>query len=233
MAGYCAYSDTGCASGLRFDTFASEGLAGECVLEGDAGIDAPSNAVTYVFGEAPSATHQLVTADTYLSTGSGLNYGADNRLRIRQGDDNGLIEFDISAIAPGATVFSATLTLVVTDPGVGTKIEVRPLVEQWVEGSSAGAPGRCNWNERDDVPNLWTTAGAAPPGSAGSVVATLQPTSIGPVNIGLPAALIHTWLDPAQNHGVLLIASQDGADLASSEESPSTDRPILTVTFVP
>lgn len=250
ITGYCAFGDGMCPSGYRYDEYASPELAGQCVPIGggdagidtftngsDASIDAPPNSTTYVFGERPSADHMNVTADTYISQdmeGSDkrpFNYGGAGTLKIKAGEEHGLIEFNISAIPQGATVFSATLTIQVSDPGSGSNVSVRPLLEEWVEGTLQGTAGVCNWTQRDTV-NLWATAGAGPPGSAGAVVASFQPTAVGPRMIALPVSLVQGWLDPAQNHGVLLIATQDNIDVVSSEGT-STNRPILTVTFVP
>jgi hypothetical protein len=205
--------------------------------------DAPPNAQTYVFGEAPAATHTGVTTDTYLSQDNESgderpnNFGGDEELKIKQGEEHGLIRFDIQAIPSSATVFSATLTLHVTGFDPATVVEIRPLLETWVEGNLNGTPGHANWNERDATPTAWTTVGAAPPGSAGPVATTFEPAALGSITIALPAALVQPWLNGAMNHGMLFIvpAALDGSsiDVTSREVSPSSTRPTLAVTFVP
>lgn len=239
-------------SGWRYDEYAAVDYASRCVgSPGDAGtedvnpsdasdaiVDAPPGSVTYVFGEGTGATHTGVTGDTYVSTDMETvdqrpnNFGGDNLIKLKQGEDHGLIRVTISAIPTNATVLSATLRLHISDPGSGSRIEIRPLLESWLEGNLQGTAGQSNWTYRDAT-NLWTTAGAAPTGSAGAVATTFQPTAVGSLDIGLPPSLVQSWVDGAgQNHGMLLLPTQDKIDVTSSEGS-SSNRPRLTVTFLP
>lgn len=205
---------------------------------GDEIPDAPPGAMTLTFGERGNANVQGVTSDTFISNEAGeptLNYGGTDELRSEQDvDERILIRFDVSAIAPTATVIGATLFVVVTEANVAATWELRPLLEPWAEGTFDGLPGAANYTQRMLATN-WATAGASEPGSAGSVVATMQPTALGPISEELPAAVVQSWVTtPANNFGFIFYnTSTNTARMASSEYPTPDARPMLAVTFVP
>jgi hypothetical protein len=196
----------------------------------DAHPDAPPNAMVLMV-DAVADTY--VSQDTEKGDQRPNNFGGDSEIKIKRGEEHGLVRFELSDIPPTATVFSAELELAITSPAPGLQIGVHPVLEAWVEGALDGTPGQCNWTMRDPV-NAWTTAGAAPPGSAGPVAATFAASAAGPVVVALPATTVQAWVaSPGTNHGVLLVAIQDdGADLASWDEGDAPG-PRLTVTWTP
>src|SRR5690606_25436858 len=117
------------------------------------------------------------------------------------------LRFDLSSLAPGTAVVGAHLALAKIDFGdeAPGPLDVRFVVESWVEGTSNGVPGAggASWAGRD-VLLAWTTPG----GTTTGTVTTIDPESAEFV-VQLPAQLVQTWVDdPATNNGVLLAPSE-------------------------
>jgi len=196
----------------------------------DARPDAPPNATTLMFGAA---------ADTYISQDmeSGddrpNNFGSDDKMKVKLGEDHGLLRFDISSIPTTASVFSADLSIAITGAGVGLTVGVFPVREAWIEGTQQGTAGACNWTLRNNVA-AWSNVGAAPPGSADPQVASFPANANGRAVVALPSSLVDGWVkNPGSNQGVLLMATTDDSADFGTRESPVQERPQLVVTFVP
>lgn len=230
----------GCRFGFEQPGDGKDATAVTTDAAADARPDAPANALTYVFGERPTATHSGVTSDTYISQDMETvddrvnNFGGEDKLKVKYGEDHGLVRFDLSAIPAGATIVYADLEMVVISAAPSSIVAVHALSESWLENTLEGTAGTSNWTMRDPV-NAWTTVGAAPPGSAGPMLATFSVATLGGVTVEVPRTTVQAWVDsPATNHGMLLLETTDNnnPDLASRETSTS-QAPQLTVTFVP
>lgn len=203
----------------------------------DAAIDAPPGSMTFTFGEAPGTMFNGVTRDTFISNEAGetgFNYGGDNEVRIeRDAGERALIRFDVSAIPINATVLDAKLEVTITQiPPAPLPIKLHRLLELWDEGGQAGNAGVANFINRT-APLAWSTAGAGPTTSATAEVGGFTPT-LGRETITIPAAVIDVWKTPSTNFGLVMIStSDDSTRFTTREGTPSADRPVLTVTFVP
>lgn len=113
-------------------------------------------------------------------------------------------------------------------------INAHQVLEAWDEGNLSGVPGVANHTTRQNAV-AWTNAGAGTPSSASVTIAGSFTLTMGRQAVPLQLALIEQWVrNPATNHGVVLISTTDESTrIASSEGAPSTDRPVLSVTFVP
>jgi len=79
----------------------------------DAALDDAAASLTLAFGESDGADVAGVTVDTTLDAANPtFNYGADLTARVDADPSRvALLRFDISSIAPGATVTAAELAL--------------------------------------------------------------------------------------------------------------------------
>jgi hypothetical protein len=221
---------------LGFDGAATDGAPGDGASSIDAQPDAPNNAVTATFGNGSLAMHRNTTADTYLNSVVGttsFNYGGDDVVRVRMGEEHGLLRFDLTVIPATATVVSAELQLVVDDFDAPTTLRIHRVLESWTEGALLAIPGACNWIQRDSASN-WSDDGAAPPASSGPELTSFAVPALGDYKVALPASLVQAWVaTPANNHGVLFRNdSRDRAGFVSSEGN-DPDRPLLSVVYVP
>ena len=182
------------------------------------------------FGETPTATVTDVTTDTSISSEAGStmnNRGASTSLECEAAQKRTLLRFDLSALAPGTPITSATLHLEFggTTNGMAT---ISPVLEAWTEGTQIGGAGVANNLQRTTTAN-WTTAGAEAPGSAGASIASFTIAS-GANTTTLPTATIQGWVnDGSTNFGVVIACSGDSTILAH-ENAMATSRPELDVT---
>jgi hypothetical protein len=203
------------------------------------GIDAPPNAMTLTFGEAPLTMIKNVTRDTYLSNEVGealFNFGGDSEVRIELDvDERALLAFDLTAIPVTATILDADLAgTLLQIPLAPSAIHLHRVLEPWDEGIQSGAGGAANHVMRTAT-TAWMTPGAGPPLSASSTaVASFLPI-LGSQTMDLPNDVITLWVqNPGTNHGFVLISTNDDSTrITTSEGTPSSARPVLTVTFVP
>ena len=168
-----------------------------------------------------------------------------------RGSRRSLIRFDLSAIAAGSTVTSATLQFYIDPISRPTSItgSVHRLTRTWTEGNNlipdqnaggAGAPaqpGDTTWNHVSFNTMLWNTAGgefAAQPAATG--VLGNADTFAFFSGQGL-AADVQTWVEtPSLNYG--WIVRGDEAEIWTAKRlfsSESTDprKPILYIEFTP
>jgi len=199
-------------------------------------VDVPPNAVTVTFGERASSMVKNATADTYISNDTGeptFNYGVSDDLRAEA--DKGeriLFRFDVSSIPSSATVIAATLEVDVTQNN-SADVEVRPILEPWLEGTLDGTSGQPSYLERS-LGTAWATTGCGSPDSAGTTITTFKPLNAGVNAVALPGATVQGWVtSPATNYGIILFNTDTNSVRLASSEDPVAQRPELTVTYLP
>jgi len=193
----------------------------------DAAVDAPPNAVTLTLP---------ATADTFMSAAasSDSNFGGSEMLVLNDAPARRpLLRFDTTSLPSGATVFSATLSLVATgsDP-TASKGTVHVVREDWVEGTNNGAIGEASWIARK--PGVaWMAEGANPPSSDLATSGVFAVGLPGRYDIAIDRTVVGNWLaDPPTNFGIVITCAC-AMQLVSRENAAAADRPTLTVIYVP
>jgi spore coat protein A len=198
---------------------------------------------------APTQDTTIYSEDGALSNGKGQHLFA-GLTSSQSKQRRALIQFGVSgAIPAGSTITSVTLTLRLDRTQSNTvAVALHKVTSAWGEGTSVasgeeggGGPataGDATWTKRIYPGTAWTTAG-------GDFVATASAsTTIGTSLVDYTwsgaamTADVQSWLDtPAGNHGWLVRApsATDGQAkrFASRNNSNSTVRPRLSVTFTP
>lgn len=195
--------------------------------------------VTFQDGVAPSASYAGTRDTTLLQAiptsvqGMATTFTASGTLNEEDHDQAkvALVQWDISAIAAGAHVESASLDFYVTgDPVASDGINVRAASTAWDETQA-------DWVDAS-ASAAWETAGGRgasdrADASLGTVVA-LNP---GEYAVDLNAAgiqKVQDWIDhPETNHGLILDADDtaQSVTLAARESLIAASRPALTITF--
>ncbi|MBU0616255.1 MAG: DNRLRE domain-containing protein, partial [Planctomycetes bacterium] len=173
------------------------------------------------------------TQDTsVLADSANTSFGTAAELQADgRPDEAALIRWDLSSIAPGSPVQSATITVNVTNTSSQT-YEIYDLLRAWSESQTT-------WNQAS-TGTAWQTAGAQGAGDRGSaVLGTLIASSSGQRAVALNAAGLATvqrWVDePASNYGVIFqdyVNATNGVMFSSSEASNVGVRPKLTITYL-
>ena len=133
-----------------------------------------------------------------------------------------LLQFDLSAIPPGATIVSAELQFYVDTEGQG--FNMHRMIVPWDESATTFASIGSRHFAADNV-------------DAESAVNSNWPgvdAYVGSITVSVPPATIKSWIDGTMvNNGWLMIATHadDGQQLRSSEHATVTDRPKLTVMY--
>ncbi|HWA75870.1 MAG TPA: DNRLRE domain-containing protein, partial [Polyangiaceae bacterium] len=189
--------------------------------------------VSFQQGVSPTAAY-AGTIDTSLKQVSpSTNYGSETTLYADGDDGSGvdlssLIEWSLSGITAGSVVQSATVTVRITNATANT-YNVYGMVRPWSEAQAT-------WqNATSSSP--WATAGAMAASDRGAVVGTIT-GSTGSKTITLNSAgisLVQAWVDGGTNAGILIASpsNTDGLNVRSSEYATATDRPKLTITYLP
>lgn len=178
-----------------------------------------------------------------ISNGAGqhLFAGKTNRGEIRRA----VLAFDLSAIPPGATVISATLTMNMSKSIAGPlAVSLHTLETDWGEGASdavgdegAGAaamPGDATWLYTFFDTASWTTPGGD---FAAQPSATTQVGGVGRYDWSSTGLLadVQRWVaDPASNFGWIVIGDESADPTAKrfdSRENEPANRPLLTITY--
>ena len=164
-----------------------------------------------------------------------------------------LIEFDLSAIPPGSTINSASVSVTINripQPVVTTDLAHLHRVQvEWGEGASdagdpggagdAAAPGDATWIHTFFAGTYWASPGGDFEAVASATVpfGDFEPETLVFQSAGLTSD-VQGWLDnPGSNHGWMLIADENTVKNARrfySRESVGTNPnevPILTVDF--
>lgn len=183
---------------------------------------------------AGSGSNLTASQDTYATGYSPtLNYGVSTTLNVdrgggAEGDQQTLIQFDLSAIPVNATVVSATLLMQAVASATAMNVQVFQMLQQWVEGTGNNTAGAANWNQ-------------ASPGVSWSALpysltpsATTLSSGTGQQSWNL-TGLVQSWVNGSQaNYGVLL-GSQDGGGAAvtayASRETATPPRLIISYTL--
>ncbi len=197
------------------------------------GLGAPASAQTVIFQLGVDGYSG--TVDTYLQANSpNATAGTSPEVQIDQNPpatpptfvapSHGLLRFDnvfgagANQIPAGATITSATLKLFTTNVSIGSFTIHRASVG-WGETST--------WNTfGGDGVTLGSDALTSP-------TQTLAPGALGLLSIDVTAD-VQTWSLGASNFGwALLTTSTDGWDFTSSNGATISERPMLSVNFVP
>ena len=197
-----------------------------------AGEASGASTVTYQKGDGKGAASE--TDDAYIrEPDPNTNYGT---LTICVADQTShyhcVVKFPnifgngANQISLGSTILSATLTMNVVDPGV-----VDPTVYQLTE---AWAESQVTWNSRLTAVS-WTDPGADGPVSHKPVAEGDFPSTVAGFSSLDVTASVRRWSNGESNEGWVFVNGPDdnGIDYASSEDATVTNRPRLTVTYVP
>jgi hypothetical protein len=189
-----------------------------------AGIFAPRSDAAATSSIVSTTDTQIVQNRSSQNYGSATILGADGDVGSGN-DQSALIKWDLSSIAPGTKVSSATVTLTVTDLSPQT-YEVYRLKRAWVESTAT-------WNVYASG-KRWEKAGAKGPLDRGAaVVGTITPSATGSQTFTLSSAAVQSWVDnPASNQGIIIAdaANRDGFKFYSGESGTISQRPQLSVT---
>jgi spore coat protein A len=216
------------------------------VLFAALGVSSLARADTVVL--APAQDNTIYSENGALSDGQGQHIFAG--LTSQSAERRALIEFDVaSAVPPGSTITSVTLTLRLDRTQTNTtNVALYKVLADWGEGASlaageeggggSAATGDATWTDRFYPATAWATAG-------GDAAATASATTSVGSNLvdytwsgAAMVADVQGWLDtPATNHGWMLrapaAAAGEAKRFASRNNTDSTVRPRLSITFTP
>jgi hypothetical protein len=174
-----------------------------------------------------SADARILANAPTTNYGAAVTLGADGDEPAGSGkDEYGLVKWNLSDIAPGSKVGSASVALTVTDSSTQA-YQAYALKRPWSESE-------VTWNSYA-AGKPWEVAGAQ--GSLdreATAAGNLAPSPTGERTFVLPTALVQRWVDdPATNHGIIFasVTNTDGFDFYSRESSTQSQRPRLTVNF--
>jgi hypothetical protein len=206
-------------------------------------------------GESPAAALRTATLEPardntlYQSEAGNISNGAGQHLfaGVTQRGEirRAVLAFDLSAIPPGATVISATLTMNMSKSIAGElPVSLHALQQDWGEGDSdavgdegagaAAAPGDATWLYTFFNTTNWTAPGGdytAPPSATTLVGGT------GTYSWSSPGLLedVRRWVaDTSGNFGWIVIAAEATDPTAKrfdSRENEPGNRPVLTVSY--
>ncbi len=205
-------------------------------------VNAPSADVLVVGAAKDNTLYEDFSGG--LSNGAGQHFftGRNNSGEARRG----VIAFDLTAIPPGSTVNSVTLTLNLSKgAGGATNTSLHMALSDWGEGISdalneegGGAPsepGDATWIHTFFSSSFWTSAG----GDYNAIPsATVSVGTLGPNNWSTAAMVtdVQAWVDsPAANFGWVVIGDESGSGTSKrfdTRENPAPgQQPMLTVDF--
>jgi N-acetylneuraminic acid mutarotase len=112
-----------------------------------------SPAVTYTL--QPGATAGM---DSYIDSTTEKNFGADDKLPIKKGQQSLLFKFNLSAFPAGSRPVSATFSIYGSG-GLANGMDLMRMTSDWVEGTSfGGTPDGVTWNTSNGSA-AWTAGG--------------------------------------------------------------------------
>ena len=240
--------------GLSFANFTAASSADNLELETDnAGTTAAyddktktitSLTISFQDGVYPTSGYSDTRDTVIKQQAATADYGIQAFIDI-DGDDPsstgydnwGILKWDVSSISAGSTVQSATITINITDLSPSA-YNIYEMKKNWVEGNGAAGSG-ANWNTYNGT-NTWETAGAQGTTDRGTTSFGASPTSVtGSQTITLNAsgiAKVQGWINsPSTNYGIIWgdLAFTDGLDFTSREGTTASQRPKLTITYIP
>jgi hypothetical protein len=176
------------------------------------------------------------TADTQIVENAPTkNYGAATSLGVNENDQSSigkdkfvLVKWDLSGIAPGTQISSASVTLNVTTTSPQS-YQAYVLKQPWVESAAT-------WNVfSSGMP--WEVAGAKGAlDKEATVAGSITPSVKGKNTLTLPVAVVQGWVDdPSTNRGIIIAnpSSTRGFNFSSREDTDPTRRPQLTLDLPP
>ena len=183
------------------------------------------------------------TQDTTIYSNLVNNSGGGHAFGIAGFANNGnerryLVQFDLTGIAPGSTVNSAQLDLVVEQIGIsGGNFELHQVNAAWGEGTQTGnqggaaSAGDATWNASQFGSVNWATPGGT---FFTPVLNTTNITSTGTSSFNTSAnfvSAIQTIVDnPSQNFG-FIISTTDSASAIRIGTREGGNAPSLVVDF--
>jgi hypothetical protein len=183
-------------------------------------------AATTTYATASADANILENAPT-TSYGGATTLGADGDEPAGSAKDKySLLKWDLSGIAPGSKISSASVTLTVTNSSTQA-YEVYALKRDWTEAE-------VTWNSYA-AGKPWEVAGAKGALDREATTAgTVAPSATGERTFTLSTAVVQRWVDdPTTNHGIVFAkeTNADGFDFYSRESTTASQRPRLTVNF--
>jgi len=170
------------------------------------------------------------TADTYIQEENPTKTkGGDSTFRLSHEsaeDRRGLIQFDLSSLAPGTPVAKAVLRLYVdrNETTATATLQAYTLTQEWGEAQAT-------WNDRL-TSVAWSTGGGdyATPAVATTVVGARVEHRWLEIDL---TAVVQGWVDtPLSNQGLILTSNQDRTiRIFSREAGNAALRPKLSVTL--
>lgn len=158
------------------------------------------------------------------------------------GTRRALVRFDLSALPPGATIASASVTMEVNKVGTPTggnfDFTLHRLTRDWGEGTSSGTgtgapatPGDATWLQSEFGSQSWTSPG-------GDFVATASATTsvgaLGSYTWSTPGLVpdVQGWLDqPGTRFGWILRGNEAVASAKVFSSRDSANPPVLNVSY--
>jgi len=176
------------------------------------------------------------TLDTYLrEAASSSSYGSATGISVDSSDSSfpahGLLRFDgiigsgANQIPAGSTISSATLSFQVSNTGSG--FNLHRMLTTWSEASTWSSMGSGISANNVEAASAVTASIGANSDSA-NVTAGLQTMTV--------TSAVQAWLGGSPNFGFALLPfpnGPNGVDFYTSEWSNASQRPKLSVTFVP
>ncbi len=144
-----------------------------------------------------------------------------------------LVRWDLTRIPPGSLVTSATVTLEITSSVKRRPYPLLEILKPWDEEAATWLTAATG--------TPWDRKGTQGPGDRGRIPLAMTPADVGkgPLTLRLNArgvTVVQSWVNrPAVNQGILFDHDNnpDGMDFKSRETREPSQRPRLTVTFIP
>jgi hypothetical protein len=162
--------------------------------------------------------------DTYVQNGGSSGNGTQPDLKCEPGNKHALLRFDLTSIPAGSHVTSATLSSYATSGSGSDAVALHRLTRDWTEAAT--------WSSSDGG-TAWNAAGG-----------DIHATAVATANFSAPSswlswdltALVDKWVKgslPNQGVQARVGVAVSGLTLASSDATTATQRPKLSVTFLP
>ena len=214
---------------LVTDDFGANGTATEIIMV----TDPSAVKVAFQDGMAPSSDYNGTRDTKIKSDDPNTIFGSDDELEVDGSPDRSVIlKWDLGVVPLGSTVLTAEITLEVFDASPDS-YKIYEMKQDWVESEA-------DWQQyRNGM--LWQTEGAVGwPDRGLDVLGTVNATSTGSLTIPLDTTarrVIEAWIDnPSTNHGFILQEysnASNGFDFDSREVANVSNRPKLTLTYIP
>lgn len=189
--------------------------------------------ISFRQGSLPSSSYVGASDATLRQASPTANSGSTTSCEIDGDDGNGAdlscaLRWDVSAIPPGSTVQSVSLTFRVVDSSSNV-YDIHALKRSWIES-------QISWDQAT-ASTSWSTPGAMGSNDRGVHIGTLT-GSTGTRSAVLNAnavSAVQGWVDGQTNAGIIIShpTHTNGLDVATAQHGTSSYRPTLTVTYLP